>query len=480
VSEQSSEVKFLVNALAEQIGRQRMLYAGRNGNVKRTKLWDEFGYPDTISFDMLYRAYRRNSAAFAGVHKTLDDCWVDLPTIIDGPESTEATKTTEWEADVTKLIKPHWPRIKDADRRNLVGRYSAILLQIKDGRTWDQPVDTATVKKLGHAALVKLIPAWESQIKPTNYDNDTLSDTYGMPTAYEFNEQPVGDDGTYGVVRSVVVHPDRVIILAEGSEDDNALAGVPLNEAGYNDLLDIEKTKGGSAEGFLKNASRQLGITFDSATDMSVIAEQAKKAGYSDIGEAMNDKIGKLNRGTDSALVTQSGTTSVLSVAPADPTPSWTVSANSYASTITCPFNILFGKQTGNLASEEDKKAWAIRRNSRRNGWQSKLVTDVVTRFWKVGFISPPVSGEVSVTWSDLLAPGDAEKLNNMDKMADIAVKTQQAYGTPAVDANEVRAAGELEPIKEIQPPDPNKKVTTDDPLTGAKDENRNADSTAQ
>jgi hypothetical protein len=41
-----TESKFLVNALADAIGRQRMLYAGRNGNVKRTNLWDEFGYPD--------------------------------------------------------------------------------------------------------------------------------------------------------------------------------------------------------------------------------------------------------------------------------------------------------------------------------------------------------------------------------------------------------------------------------------------------
>ncbi|HAT3802170.1 TPA: DUF1073 domain-containing protein, partial [Serratia marcescens] len=66
MSEQNSEVEFLVNALADAvaIGRQRSLYAGQmNGNTKRTKLWDEFGYPDTISFDLLYRAYRRNSAA---------------------------------------------------------------------------------------------------------------------------------------------------------------------------------------------------------------------------------------------------------------------------------------------------------------------------------------------------------------------------------------------------------------------------------
>jgi hypothetical protein len=57
------------------------------------------------------------------------------------------------------------------------------------------------------------------------------------------------------------VHPDRIILFCEGSEDDNILSGIPLLEAGYNDLLDIEKTKGGSAEGFLKNASRQLALS---------------------------------------------------------------------------------------------------------------------------------------------------------------------------------------------------------------------------
>jgi hypothetical protein len=76
---------FLVNALADAIGRQRMLYAGRNGNVKRTKLWDEFGYPDTLTFDNFYRQYRRGSTGFAAVHKLLDSAgWT--PTIIDGDE----------------------------------------------------------------------------------------------------------------------------------------------------------------------------------------------------------------------------------------------------------------------------------------------------------------------------------------------------------------------------------------------------------
>jgi len=483
VSEQNSEVSFLVNALTDAIGRQRMLYAGMNGNTKRTKLWDEFGYPDQLSFDNFYRQYRRGSTGFSAVHKLLDSCWTDNPTIIDGDEDRESTKTTDWEKSVTKLMKKHWAKIKDADRRNMVGRYSALLIQVRDNRNWSEPVDIAAVKRLGVKALVKLIPAWEAQITPGNTDVDTFSDTYGQPVSYHFNEQPVGDDKTTGSPRAVHVHPDRIILLCEGSEDENILSGIPLLEAGYNDLLDIEKTKGGSAEGFLKNASRQLGISFDAATDMTAIAKMAKEAGYKDLGEAMNDKMMKLNRGTDSALVTQSGTTSVLSVAAADPTPSWEVSANSFCATIQCPFNILFGKQTGNLASEEDKTAWATRCNGRRWGFMSDVVTRVIERFWTIGIIDPPSTGEISLAWSDLLAPSEKEKIANMQALSDVAQKTQQAFGTSAVEVNEIRAAGELEPMKEPATPDPNKKLTDKDPLTDDDDSdnpNRDTDNTAQ
>lgn len=461
--------QFLVNALADAIGRQRMLYAhGPNGNTKRTKLWDEFGYPETVNFDNYYRAYERNAVAHAAVHKLLDSCWTDNPTIIDGAKKKEAEETTDWEESTTKLLSKHWAKLKDADRRNLVGRYSAVLLQIKDGREWYQPVDKNVVKALGDKALVKLIPAWEAQIKPGNFDIDTQSDSYGQPVSYSFNEQPVGDDGTYGIVRSVTVHPDRVIILCEGSEDENMLAGVPLLRAGFNKLLDIEKTSGGSAEGFLKNASRQLGIEFSKETDINSLIKQAKDEGFDKLGDAMNDKIRRMNSGTDSALVMQAGQASVLSVAAADPTPTWTAAANEFSASIQCPFTIQFGQQTGRLASDEDKNEWAKRCNGRRWGFLTDYITRVIERFWVLGIIGPPTNGEVSLVWSDLLAPSEKEKIANMQAMADIAQKTQQAYGTPAVDANEVRAVGELEPIKEPDTPTgADESAKNIDPLTG-------------
>lgn len=468
---------FLVNALAATVGRLRSLYAGVNGNTKRTKLWDEFGYPDQVGFEQYYRAYERNAVAHAAVHKLLDSCWVDHPTIIDGDEAKEATKTTEWETQATKLLKKHWPKIKDADRRNLIGRYSAIIIQFRDGREWYQPVDRTVVGRLKEKAIVKLIPVWESQVKPGNFDIDSMSETYGQPLSYNFNEQPVGDDGTYGVVRGVTVHPDRIIILSEGSEDENMLSGVPFLRAGYNKLLDLEKVSGGSSEGFLKNASRQLGIAFDKDTDMATLSAQAVTAGFKDLGEALNDKISRMNRGTDAALVMQAGAPSVLSVAAADPEPTWTVTANEFAASIQCPFTIQFGQQTGRLASDEDKTDWAKRCNGRRWGFMSAVVTTLLERFWTLGVIDAPKSGEVTLAWSDLLAPSEKEKIANMQAMATVAKDTQSAFGTSVVSENEIRAVGELEPLAENELPPP---VPPGDPLSDDPEANPDSGDTPQ
>ena len=168
----------------------------------------------------------------------------------------------------------------------------------------------------------------------------------------------------------------------------------------------------------------------------------------------------------------QAGTAEVLSVAAADPEPTWRTALSEFCATVPIPVKELIGMQTGERASTEDAKGWGRTRMSRRKGFLTDVITDVVSRFWTLGIIPPAQNEEITVGWTDLLAPSQAEKIANMDKMADVAVKSTNAFGRSALTENEIRTAGELQPLPELDDevtPDGNKPKP--DPLADSQPE---------
>ncbi|EJN2805494.1 DUF1073 domain-containing protein [Salmonella enterica subsp. enterica serovar Techimani] len=438
-------------------------------NRKRKRLYEEFGYPDSVNFDDFYRAYKRNAVARAAVRRMVDNCWQDNPEIFEGEEKKDgAKKDSAWDKQVNKLFKKRWKQIKGADRRNLVGNYSALLIQLRDGGDWREAVNRATVRSLSEKALVRLIPVWEAQLDVSRWDEDPQSETFGMPAMYQYTEIPVGsDNGKPG--RIIDVHPDRVFILAEGA-DDGSMDGESMLEAGFNKLLDIEKISGGSAEGFLKNASRQIAFNFSKDVNFAKLAK-ALGVSESEVSAAMDSQVRELNRNVDSAVMMQDGSASVLSVAAADPEPTWRTALNEFCATIPIPVKILIGMQTGERASTEDGKDWAKTGNARRAGFLTDVVEGIVRWFINLEIIPAPASEEITVSWSDLLAPSQAEKIANMDKMADVAVKTTNAFGRSALSENEIRTAGELQPQKEFEEDDDDDQPKRPDPLADPESE---------
>ncbi|EBG0542784.1 DUF1073 domain-containing protein [Salmonella enterica subsp. enterica] len=438
-------------------------------NRKRKRLYEEFGYPDSVNFDDFYRAYKRNAVARAAVRRMVDNCWQDNPEIFEGEEKKDgAKKDSAWDKQVNKLFKKRWKQIKGADRRNLVGNYSALLIQLRDGGDWREAVNRATVRLLSEKALVRLIPVWEAQLDVSRWDEDPQSETFGMPAMYQYTEIPVGsDNGKPG--RIIDVHPDRVFILAEGA-DDGSMDGESMLEAGFNKLLDIEKISGGSAEGFLKNASRQIAFNFSKDVNFAKLAK-ALGVSESEVSAAMDSQVRELNRNVDSAVMMQDGSASVLSVAAADPEPTWRTALNEFCATIPIPVKILIGMQTGERASTEDGKDWAKTGNARRAGFLTDVVEGIVRWFINLEIIPAPASEEITVSWFDLLAPSQAEKIANMDKMADVAVKTTNAFGRSALSENEIRTAGELQPQKEFEEDDDDDQPKRPDPLAGPESE---------
>ncbi|MBP9148695.1 MAG: DUF1073 domain-containing protein [Rhodoferax sp.] len=413
-------------------------------DTKRPDAWSIYGYPDNLTFQRMLSAYERGGAGNGAIHRLLDGCWQSNPRI----KSPASDKETPWEIKTAKLLTSirAFAKLRDLDRRNMVGRYSALIYRLGDGKALSEPLDRAQ-------RLVDLVPVYEDQIKVTAWNSDQGSESYGQPTMYQYRTRQVAVADTMGRPETWLdVHPSRVQILAEGSVGD-MFDGVPMLRAGFNALVDIEKISGGSAESFLKNSARTM--TFEYSPDATPvnIGENGQKVSTK---QAHEDQVRAINRNQDAAIVTQGAKAGLLQTHTSDPTGAFQLAANLFSASVQIPFTVLFGQQTGRLASDEDKADMLARCKSRQESDLTPMVEEFIVRMQAAGIIE---AGEFEVEWPDLAAPGDTEKLANLKAMT---AAMKEAFGAGLQDlfnTNELRAVAGYEPVVMVDTP------TEGDPL---------------
>jgi len=205
----------------------------------------DFGYPDVLAFENYWNMYRRSGIAKNVVQSVPDICWMDAPEIEASPQFLS-------DLDVLVDNLYFWQRLKGLDVRQRVGRYAGVFMRVRDGLSPDQPLDTMLP---GVGALVQMIPLYESQLVVNETIDDPLDDDYGLPKMYQFNGSAVGGRGTNK--NSFNIHPSRIIIAAEGS-DNGDIYGISELEGCYNSLMDLRKIIGAGGEGFYKNAAKDV------------------------------------------------------------------------------------------------------------------------------------------------------------------------------------------------------------------------------
>lgn len=415
-------------------------------DAKRPAAWTVYGYPEQVTFPMLLTAYMRGGPAQGAVHRLLDTCWQDNPRIMAPGSDTE----TQWERDVATVLDDvdAWEKLQDFDRRNLVGRFAALIYRVADNLPLDQPLVKAS-------ALVDLVPLYEDQIKVTSWYSDPADwQNFGKPRMFQFRGMSpaalAAGDTQAQPEQWLDVHPSRVQILAEGSVG-GMFDGVPLLLPGFNALVDLEKVTGGSAESYLKNSARTLNVNYmpDASPQASVGASTA-----AEVAEAHDTMIKRVNRNQDAGLVTQGATVTALQTTTHDPEGAWMAAANTFAAGVRIPFTLIFGQQTGRLASDEDQKDMQARGKSRRARLLTRMLREFVKRMQACGVLP---DGKFKIEWPPLDAPGDKDRAELLKSMT-AAMQAAAASGLtePLFVGKELRKVQGYEPLEAVDlPPAP-------------------------
>ncbi|WP_369718674.1 anti-CBASS protein Acb1 family protein [Klebsiella quasipneumoniae] len=397
---------------------------------KRHSAWCEYGFPEQVTYENLYALYRRGGIAHGAVEKLVGKCWQTNPELIEGDDADESKDETPWEKSAKKVFtKRLWRAFAEADRRRLVGRYAGILLHINDSRKWDQPV-------VRGKSLKKVTIAWAGSLTVSQWVTDENSADYGQPKQWKYVES-LPNGGT----NQRFVHPDRVLILGDYSND-----AIGFLEPGYNACVSLEKVEGGSGESFLKNAARQLNVNFEKEIDFNNLAS-LYGVSIDELQDKFNEVAGEMNRGNDVLMTTQGATVAPLVTAVADPSATYNVNLQTFAASVDIPVKVLVGMQTGERASTEDQKYFNARCQSRR-GDLSFEIEDFSDKLIELKIID--AVSEKTVIWDDLNEQTGTEKLANAKTMAEINQTSQGSGENPAFSREEIRTAAGYENVDEF------------------------------
>lgn len=399
--------------------RGMLINPGMGLDAKRESAWCEYGFKEELTFDDLYKLYRRCGIAHGAVNKLVSNCWKTNPQVIEGEQSDDSRELTAWEKASNQVFTHRfWRSFAKADTRRLVGRWAGILLHIKDSKKWDQPV-------VRGKALQKITPVWASALKVGSRDNS------GAITMWQYTES-LSDGST--AQRNV--HPERVLIIGDMSEDE-----IGFLEPGYNACVSLEKVEGGSGESFLKNAARQQNINFDKDIDFNNLASMYGVT-VDELQERYNEAAREINRGNDTLLITQGAQVTSMVSAVSDPSPTYDVNLKTFSSSVDMPSRIIVGNQSGERASTEDQIYFNGRCQSRR-GDLSFDIEDMVDKLTYLQIIKPV--GKFSIVWDELNEQSPSDKLDSATKMSSIN-QTSLASGEQVFTVDEIRVAAGYEP----------------------------------
>lgn len=448
----------LVNALTRQLSVAMPGFFG--GDSKRPNFYSDYGYPENLVFDNYMMMYKRNGIAAAGVNRAIETCWQSYPVLQEKEDTHDQTTLERQLVEAFERLN-FWSVLSEADRLSRIGRYAGVIFRYKDSLTFDQPVARVSG---GLDGVAEVIAVSEGQFKVIElYTDQSDPDNYGKVKMYQFTEQDITQGSDTTKTRQFMVHPDRVHIWSKNMTVWND----PILEAGYNDLLTIQKINGAGGEGFWKNAKAAPILSVDKEANLQNLARMLgdPTGDITRLGDKLDEIVDDYNKGLDATMTLQGITAELMSVSLPSPEHFLMGPLQSFTSSISCPLKILLGSQSGERASTEDAKEWNKTNNSRRENYIKPNIFSIIRSWVKYGILP---GRPWYLLWGDLTESSSQEKADLGAKMAEVNNKMRGNGESDVFDANEIREvmgwearkAEKVEPRPKDQAPPENDEPT--------------------
>ena len=356
------------------------------------KLYQALGYPTRLEYDDYLTQYTRQDMAKAVINRPVQATWRGK-LLIQESSSEDTTELERAWVDLEKELKLKSKFVR-LDKLSGIGTYGAMLLGFDDVRnreSWAQPVS-----KRGKRKLLYVKPLGEGSAKIANYVNRSSDPRYGMINSYNIEFQNPGETTS---VAKLNAHWTRVIHVTH-EQLESEVEGVPVLEAIYNRLMDLEKLVGGSAEMFWRGARPGYqGVIKDDYTLTPEIEAQ------------LQDQLDEFENNLRRVLVNEGIEMDALAQQVADPSKHVDVQIQMISAVTGIPKRILMGTERGELASTQDEAGWLVMIQGRREEHaEINILRPFIDRCIEFGALPEPATGDYQVRWEDLFAISDKDR----------------------------------------------------------------------
>jgi hypothetical protein len=424
----AGEIALRANAVIDGLRWSLANELGDSGHEVRD-WYDTFGWPKRGNngdwdADNYYALYLRNAYAYAVVAQKPKTTWKHAPEVRDRANQDEDTQRepTDFEKKTTKLDREHdlWHYAHRIDRMAGIGRHGLLVIDYADTNKPEDFEDEFT--GVENASGLDMINGYRVYPEPMIEEiewGEPGSDRWGKPVKYDID---LGDDADAGTQdeqnTTLTVHHSRVVDVPARVLDDDETRARPRQEPVVNNILDIEKALGSTAELSYRAADYGLNVNLD--------PDKVDTSG--DAMEMMEEDLQDWYHGLQPFLRTTGADVNRLGGEVKDPTGIVDNNVRAIATQTGIPQRVLEGASLGELASaEKDDEQFLGMIAERQQQYAEPYIARAIIQHHLDDGVLPDYEGEwFDIVWPDLSELSEQEEAD-VHQTRSTVVKNLQA-----------------------------------------------------